>query len=233
MARSISHLTAMRESVTQYIDNISLFLPVGTLAFLMYFLYSGIMIAFGIGALVFWPTAHISYFSLKSVTPLLTFGLLPLLTLFFLLFMYYDYQMYRFASLIHQGQKPVWKDFFKVEWSNFFTYIKARIVYLVLTALGLIFFIIPGIYIFLRYYFIGFYIIEKKMDTVSGDQNAVFAITRHHKWNIFVFACLIAFIRSFLHATIIGIFVWPIMHLAQFNAFKQLDESDTGYPIIE
>lgn len=97
------------------------------------------------------------------------------------------------------------------------------IVYLA-TLVGLFLFILPGIYLGIRFMFYPYYVLEHEHKTVFQSIKEIFAITKGNFWNLFLLAIGIIAINFLgVLALGVGIFVTlPITAIATGYAYKTL-----------
>jgi uncharacterized membrane protein len=88
-------------------------------------------------------------------------------------------------KIIH-GKKVVVRDFYVGEFKNFFWYTIGTILYCIITLLGLICFIVPGIILNIRLKFFSYLIVEKKLTAIEAFKES-FKMTKGYTWDLFLF----------------------------------------------
>ena len=132
-----------------------------------------------------------------------------------MLFMHYD------------GKHIVFDDFFSIDrrWI-YFTFVSIVKGFLILV--GLIFFVIPGIYLAVRWMFAEFLVIDRGLRPLEA-LRASSSLTEGHRWKLFVFAVVIILI-SFLGLMLFVIGVIPaslIVTFATIHIYRQLENRPT------
>ena len=88
----------------------------------------------------------------------------------------------------YDKQKPEFADLFK-QYHLIIKYFLASLVYGLAVAIGLLLFIVPGIYLGIKMQFYGYFIVDKKMGTVES-LKASWGVTKGSFWNLFLFGLL-------------------------------------------
>lgn len=145
----------------------------------------------------------------------------PLFALFlFLAYFFYQYQLIRFSIALYEGRPLSWTDIFSWDSGQLIQFSCARFIRYIKIALGLILFIVPGIYFMLKYYFAGYSLLDGTSKTVGED----IRLNAHLSQGIFLeigfFAILLWALSSLV--AIIMFFPLPIVYLTSVHAYKQL-----------
>ncbi|MGE0207246.1 MAG: hypothetical protein AB7R69_05355 [Candidatus Babeliales bacterium] len=85
---------------------------------------------------------------------------------------------------------------------------------------GLLFFIVPGIYLAVRYFFYFQFIVDKGVGPCTALRMSA-ELTEGIKWKIFAFGVLMSFINLFLKSPLFIIF-WPFTSLVWVYVYRQL-----------
>lgn len=123
---------------------------------------------------------------------------------------------------LHDGKEVKVSDVFS-QYPITFRYFVASVIYALMILLGLLFLIIPGIYIALRYQFFNYSLIDKQGDIVSSFKRSA-EITEGHKWHLFRFVLALIGVNLLgLLALGVGIFVTiPLSMLAVVYVYRKL-----------
>lgn len=129
----------------------------------------------------------------------------------------------RISLRLHDGQQVALRDLFAVDWSTFWRYLVATILYTVIVAVGLIFLVIPGVYFGVKYVLFGYFVVEKGARPVEalGQSSAA---TEGVRWDIFVLG-LALLLLNFVGALffLIGLVVTvPTSYLAAARVYRTL-----------
>ena len=89
--------------------------------------------------------------------------------LFFILEEYYLFQMTRIGFALYDHKSVEWTTI--LDPKNFFTFLGARWLYMIKVFLGTLLLIIPGAYLFVKYFFTGFPIIDGLTNSVLLTKN--------------------------------------------------------------
>ena len=118
------------------------------------------------------------------------------------------------------------------EYQHFFRYIVASILYGLVVIIGLIFFIVPGIYLALRYSFYSYFIIDKNVGILESLQKSS-ELTRGNKWKILLFLLVICGINILgLLFFVVGLlFTIPITSIAFSVLYRTLLNPPKTEPI--
>lgn len=108
------------------------------------------------------------------------------------------------------------KDLFFVFERNYWNAVGAGILVFIIVTLGLLLLVVPGIILACRLAFVGFLIIDQKMQVVESLRTS-WAMTRGHGWSIFgMFLLSIPLIIAGLLALIVGVFISVMWIVAAF-----------------
>jgi len=126
-----------------------------------------------------------------------------------------------------RGQSTTWQDLFG-QYKKFIPYILATILYSLMIGLGFIFFIIPGIYLALKYQFYTYCIIDKNMGPIEA-LKASGKITKNQEWRLLGLAFLqMGVVLLGLLAFLVGsLLALPVVMLASAYVFEQLSKTAT------
>lgn len=154
------------------------------------------------------PTPHI-------VGLLIAYGIL-----FYLLKEYYFFQIIKFGLALADKRNYTWKSVFDSK--NFFNFLVARSLFHLKVFLGLLLFIIPGIYLYCKYVFTGFPLTDGKAATTSADTDIVRKLTSGVRWKIFWFQMIIGLLMWVAVAGIITLLIMPPLLLAEVHVYRTL-----------
>jgi len=132
----------------------------------------------------------------------------------------------RISLRLHDGQEVALRDLYAVDWSIFWRYAVATILYSLIVAVGLVLFVIPGIILGMRYLLFGYFVVEKGSRPVDALAQSS-AATDGARWDLFVFvlALLLLNILSAL-ALVVGLLITiPISFLASARVYRTLTSS--------
>ncbi|MDQ5962432.1 MAG: hypothetical protein QG653_239 [Patescibacteria group bacterium] len=93
-----------------------------------------------------------------------------------------------------------------------------------LTILGLFLFIIPGIYIGIRFMFYQYYVLEHEHKTIGESLQEIFSMTEGNFWKLFLFSVVALFV-NFLGILALGVgflITFPITLLASGYIYKTI-----------
>tara|TARA_B100001971_G_C18221920_1_gene557765 strand:- start:607 stop:1227 length:621 start_codon:yes stop_codon:yes gene_type:complete len=114
--------------------------------------------------------------------------------------------------------------FLPMSFSLFFKYLFGQILVSVITGLGFLFFIIPGIIFAIKLQFVPYLLVEGKgpFEAILDSWN----ITKGHKWNLFLLGFLLAFINLIgVLALIVGLYLTiPTTMMAHASVYRKLQE---------
>lgn len=129
----------------------------------------------------------------------------------------------RIGLKIYKGEKPNFKDIFNINWNTFGLYILASILYMVITGVGFILLIVPGIILAVRLGFFRFILIDEGAKVIDSIKKS-FELTRGFFWQLLLLS-LVFCIINILGAIIIGIgllFTIPLTILAVVFVYEKL-----------
>lgn len=131
------------------------------------------------------------------------------------------------------GKKPRFADLFNTK-GVFLNFLLASIIFDLCVLGGLIFFIIPGVYVFLTYCFAPYLILDKKM-TISEAFTKSKLMTTGRKMSFLWFSIVIAFFVVLgLLGLIVGVLVtFAISEVAFFHLYRKLSEEVNDEPVDE
>lgn len=223
--KAFSYKQALKFSLNAFIDNFSFY-------FKVYLIFLGISTLLSISFIGFFYLAHqqvphLLYFYRMPYQPgeitRYFFKLSPLA--FFIILMvkeYFHAALIRTSFIIYStNQKLFLRDFFSLSFDTFIRFFAARIWYYLKTIIGLILLIIPGIYIALKYYFTGFFIIEREA-TISQDILMNRELTQNIKWSLLLLYILLYTLTTVLVLGVITLIVYPLIPLIQVHIYNQL-----------
>lgn len=114
---------------------------------------------------------------------------------------------------------PEWDIFSK----NTYRFLLARILYILALSLGFMALILPGIYIYFKYYFTGFSVLEKS-NTLTDDRRHNAHITSRAPWRLLGYEIIISIVKGILNAGLITAIFLPLVELTKMHLYKQLSE---------
>jgi uncharacterized membrane protein len=97
----------------------------------------------------------------------------------------------------------------------------ATFLYFILVVLGLIAFIIPGIIFMVRFYFINWLILDKKLGVIPAFKES-WSLTRGHTWPLFIFVLCTMLLAAATKGWAI-IFVMPLVLLASLYIYRKFE----------
>jgi len=155
---------------------------------------------------------------------------IPFLNLFFSLFItalqiIFSLGFMKIALKFYDNEKPEISDIFS-QYPLFLKYLLATILSVIIVTLGLILFIVPGIIFAIRFWFFGYFIVDKNLGAIESLKKS-WEITKGNTWNLFIFLILLALINilGFL-ALVIGLLLSvPTTLLAQAFVYRKLSEN--------
>lgn len=126
------------------------------------------------------------------------------------------------SLMLLDNKKPQYKDMFFQDWGLVFMYIVSNLIRQIIIVIGFLLLIVPGIIFSIKFQFVEYLIVDKKMgiDSLSKSWN----MTKGVKWNLFLFGLLLGVINivGFL-LLIVGLFVTiPLSMIAQAYVYKKL-----------
>ncbi len=126
------------------------------------------------------------------------------------------------------GQKPVYHDLF-LNYHLFLNYLLGSIVYGLLIAIGLILFIIPGVYFALKFQFASYFIIDKGVDPITAFKMSS-KMTQGMKINLLLFDILLflVIIAGFLALGVGLVLAVPTTSVALAFVYRKLSSQVTS-----
>ena len=145
----------------------------------------------------------------------------------FLISSYLSLGVWRIMIKHSRNEEIEFSDLFRVSFKNLINYLIANLVAGIVTLIGFIFFIVPGIHIALRLMFISAYIVDENQNFEQALKSS-WAITKGHTVKLFIWGLLATaiVILGFL-SLIFGLFIaMPIVSLAYAFLYLKLREED-------
>ena len=162
-------------------------------------------------------------------------GPLPLIILYKILNVIVSYlAMYTFVHVglkIYRGEKPQVKDVFKIDWTLFGLYIVAGILSMIVTAVGFVLLVIPGIILVVRLGVSGFALVEDRLGPIVSLRRS-WDLTRGRFWHLLGFSLVLGLI-NLLGALLIGIGLLvtsPLCLIATVYVYQKLKEAQALVP---
>ena len=121
-----------------------------------------------------------------------------------------------------KNEKPVIQDLFSKK-HLFFKYIFSNTLVAILTLIGFLFFIIPGIILAVRLQFYGYFIVENEVGPIDAIKKS-WNLTKGSFWNLFLFGLLSGGIQILgIVALLIGlVFTTPTVWIARAVVYEKL-----------
>ncbi|MGB4942936.1 MAG: hypothetical protein WBO92_02385, partial [Candidatus Moraniibacteriota bacterium] len=154
----------------------------------------------------------------KDIEP--TSSLLVLIGVFLRIWLNYNFLV--ITIRLFDGVKPAWRDLFA--WHDeMLAYIGASILYVLIVTLGLLVFVIPGIYLAIKYNFYSLLIADKRLGAFDA-LKASGQLTEGVKWSLIGFSVAsFGVILLGMLALLIGLFVAvPVISLAYIFVYRTL-----------
>ena len=124
-------------------------------------------------------------------------------------------------------------DMFAVFQRNYWNAVAAGVLASLAIVAGLILLVVPGIFIACRLAFVGYLVIDRKLDAIEAMKTS-WQMTRGHGWTIFFMGLLSIFIAiGGLLALIVGIFVAVMWISASFAVLYHSVERREGIPQVD
>ncbi|MFA5841366.1 MAG: hypothetical protein WC835_00150 [Candidatus Paceibacterota bacterium] len=123
---------------------------------------------------------------------------------------------------IYAGKKAAVENLFS-KYNLILQYLVTSVLYLAMVFVGLVLFIIPGIYVMLRFQFYKFLIVDKEMEPIEALRGSA-QMTRGHVWQLFGLLCISVALNILgLLALGVGLLVTvPVTLLAYTFVYKKL-----------
>ena len=109
--------------------------------------------------------------------------------------MYYGYQILRAGFALYDNKEVRWQNFFDP--THFFRYLGAMLWFSLKFFAGLIFFILPGIYIGTKYFFTGYSLIDNRSHSIGEDATFAAHVSKNVLWRILGLIFIYGFISGF------------------------------------
>lgn len=185
-------------------------------------------IIFFIGLFVIWAVITILTSSIQST---LTAGRQPLISFLFTLITWIinsvvSMGLVNITLKFVDNKKPDFKDIYYV--TKLFNYILASVIRSLIVLVGFVLLIIPGIIFSIKLQFVGYFIVDKKMDAVDSIK-ASWEITKGVKWNLFLLGILLGLINvlGFLCLLIGLVITVPLSMVAEAYVYRKLLSQST------
>ncbi len=108
-------------------------------------------------------------------------------------------------------------------------YLIASFLYGMMVGLGTLLFVIPGVYLAIKFGFYGYFIVDENLDPLDALKSSSQLTDRVKLELLFFFLSLIAVNILGLLCLGVGVFVsWPVTRLAVANAYRELRKQTTG-----
>ncbi len=121
------------------------------------------------------------------------------------------------------GKKPGYKDLFVLNWEAIFNYIITVILVGLITFVGFILLIIPGIYLAIRLQYAGYLVVDKNLSPIKAIKNS-WSMTKGHAWHLFVLGLALLGINILgILVIVIGLLITvPLSMVATAFVFRKL-----------
>lgn len=236
---SFSYKEALKFALTNVIDNTKTFFLLSLLFFGSLFLLAGTLVFVFKSLGISLVTAHT--IMLKGGRPF-TFNWVntPIRLAWMFsssLLTVYTYYIFCKLGLARYKGKPIsFGKAFQHSTGEFFRFFGARLLLGLKAGIGFLLLLIPGFYIFSKYYFAGFPIIDGLTDSIRKDTELSKAITRGNQWRTLLVIYLsgsggligmimIPISIIFPPLFIVALLVLPIMSLVEVHVYKQLEKA--------
>ncbi len=134
---------------------------------------------------------------------------------------YYAANLTRVSLALYEGQSITLKDFFSIRMSLFFRFFVAVFLYGFKVLLGTFLLIIPGLYLWVKYAFTGYFILEEDA-SISQDMDRNSHLTYGAKWKLLWFNWFLYILEFLCSAGIITLILYPAFTLIHTHVYKQL-----------
>lgn len=137
----------------------------------------------------------------------------------------------RVALNIYGGDRGKVEDILTLSLPLFFKFLLANVLYFLIVAAGFLLLIVPGIYFAVKYQFVLYLVVDKKMDVVPAF-NMSSEMTKGVKWKLLLFDLLLVVLAMVGFAVFfVGFLVaFPIIMMAAVYVYRTLF-SETGIDI--
>lgn len=131
---------------------------------------------------------------------------------------------YNSAILIAQGIEPAFDQLYK-NWRLFFSWVIANFIFGAMFIIGLIFLIVPGLYVWARYGLFPFFLLDKKLGPIAALEQTGTATTGI-RWEIFLLliSCLLLNVLGLLFFGIGILITAPVTMLAVATVYHQIKQ---------
>lgn len=132
----------------------------------------------------------------------------------------------RIGLKIHDGQPVAVRDLFTADWSLFWRYVVASFLYSLVFGIGLILLVIPGIILGVRYFFYGYFVLERGARPVQSLAQSA-AATAGVRWDVFLFIGVLLLLVV-LGAILLGVGLLvtvPMAYIAAARAYRMLTKA--------
>lgn len=152
-------------------------------------------------------------------------SLILFLFFFFIYYFMYEYQLIRLSMSLYTGSSLTFRQLFSLSEGTLPSYMVARIIYGLRVILGLILFIVPGIYWACKYFFAGFSLVEKSSITIKEDTALSLKLSSSVMWQLLFVLILISLSMS---VAIVYLFLLrPIVVLTETYLYFSLKSFET------
>lgn len=134
---------------------------------------------------------------------------------------------------LYDNEKIGSYDFLSFSTALFFKFLLGYVLYILLVVIGFILLIVPGLYFAIKYQFVQYLIVDKKMDVIEAFKESS-KMTNGHKWNLLLLVLLyVAIVILGVMALGVGLLVAiPIVMVAQAYVYKKLSSNSVMQPDI-
>lgn len=213
----IHYKEALKFGFNTFVDNFFLFLK-ATLIFAA--LIIGVLTAIaGIPAFLWLLFTKQSGKDIPFLLRLLYGGIIGLA--FSLVTSYFSANFTRVSLALYEGKTVTLSDFFTISMSNLFRYFVAIFLYGFKVLLGTFLLVIPGLYIWVKYAFTGYFILEEDA-SISQDQDLNSHLTYGVKWKLLWFNWFLYILEFACSAGVITMILYPAFILVHTHVYKQL-----------
>lgn len=174
---------------------------------------------------------------IENPTPLVAWSLLGVTALLFIAATILSMGQYMIYLKISKDGEAKYTDLFKT-YKPFFAYVIMGILVGVLIALGLLFFIVPGIWAMAAFLFAPYFVLERNLGPIEAMKRSVEA-TREQRWvlclwSLLILAVLAAFfgviyaldLPIIIFSILSGLLIAPIFGLGSVYAYRKLVKSE-------
>jgi len=132
----------------------------------------------------------------------------------------------RIGLKLHDGQPAAVSDLFAADWSLFWRYTVATILYALIVGIGLVLFVIPGVIFGVRYLFYAYFVFERGARPVEALTQSA-AATQGVRWDVFLFGVvMLLLILLGALALVVGLLITiPLVYVATARAYRTLTGS--------